>query len=104
MGPQELANTAWAFARAGQWDVSLFMGLARAAVWKVSEFNPQDLANTAWAFAMAGQPAPTMLDPMLVLDLMDARGPKPQVMYYQMLMQCVAATGQIASGFALLER
>ena len=54
---QELANTAWAFATAGQQDVQLFTALASVAVaeWRLGNFNAQDLANTAWAFATAGQ-------------------------------------------------
>ena len=39
--PQDLANTAWAFATLGQ------PGL--------DDFNRQELANTAWAFATLGQ-------------------------------------------------
>ena len=52
--PQELANTAWGFAMAGQSDVSLFVPSARAVEQHVSLFNPQNLANTAWAFTTAG--------------------------------------------------
>ena len=52
---QTLANTAWAFATAGQSDGQLFMVLARAAGWRVGDFNVQELSNTAWAFATAGQ-------------------------------------------------
>ena len=44
---QELANTAWAFAQAGQLDMQLFMVLARVAEWRVGSFNTQDVANTA---------------------------------------------------------
>ena len=51
---QGLANTAWAFATAGQLDAQLFMALARMAERRVGEFNAQNLANTAWAFAMVG--------------------------------------------------
>ena len=50
---QELANTAWAFAKAGQPDAQLFMALARAAERRVGDFNAKHLANTAWAFAVA---------------------------------------------------
>ena len=50
--PQNLANTAWAFATVGQPDVQLFMVLARAAEWSMGEFKAQCLANTAWAFAV----------------------------------------------------
>ena len=53
--PQELANTAWAFATAGKSDASLFRALARAAERCGGDFNAQDLANTAWAFATLGQ-------------------------------------------------
>ena len=37
--PQELANTAWSFATVGQLEGKLFAALARAAKWRVSEFN-----------------------------------------------------------------
>ena len=47
---QELANTAWAFARAGQSNAQLFTTLASAAEWCVANFNAQGLANTEWAF------------------------------------------------------
>ena len=36
---QELANAAWAFAKAGQNDVSLFAALAAAAEWFIGDFN-----------------------------------------------------------------
>ena len=45
--PQELANTAWAFATADHSDEKLFATLACAAKRRVREFNVQDLANTA---------------------------------------------------------
>ena len=44
---QDLANIAWAFAKAGQPDAQLFMALARMAARCVGEFNAQGLANTA---------------------------------------------------------
>ena len=53
LNAQQLANTAWAFAKAGQSDDKLFAAWARVAEWQVSEFNSQQLANTAWAFANA---------------------------------------------------
>ena len=46
---QELANTAWAYAKADQRDEALFAALARAAKPRLGEFNAQALANTAWA-------------------------------------------------------
>ena len=51
---QGLANTAWAFATAGQSDALLFEALAREVTRRLGEFNAQDLANTAWAFATVG--------------------------------------------------
>ena len=53
--PQELANTAWAFATLGQLDAQLFTALARAVERRVGNFNTQNLANAAWAFATVGQ-------------------------------------------------
>ena len=51
--PQNLANTAWAFATLGQSDAPLFAALARAAERRMGDLKPQELANTAWAFARA---------------------------------------------------
>jgi 2-polyprenyl-6-methoxyphenol hydroxylase-like FAD-dependent oxidoreductase len=51
---QELANVAWAFAKAGQTDDALFTALARVAERCLLNFKAQELANTAWAFATAG--------------------------------------------------
>ena len=55
---QELANTAWEFAKAGHAAPALLDAIAAAAVPRVREFNPQDLANTASAYATAGHAAP----------------------------------------------
>jgi hypothetical protein len=46
---QELANTLWAFAKAGQQDEQLFKALAKMAEQRLEQFNAQNLANTAWA-------------------------------------------------------
>jgi len=51
--PQELANTAWAFATADRSDALLFVLLVRVVERRLGEFKPQDFANTAWAFATA---------------------------------------------------
>lgn len=52
---QELANVAWAFAKAGGGSYGqLYTALARAAEQRATSFNAQELANTAWAFATAG--------------------------------------------------
>ena len=45
--PQELANTAWAFAKLRHLHEKLATALARAAERRVGELNLQDLANTA---------------------------------------------------------
>ena len=42
---QDLANAAWAFARASQGDVSIFAALATAAEQRMGDFNSQELAN-----------------------------------------------------------
>ena len=45
--PQNLANTAWAFATMRHSDEELCEALARAAEQRVGYFNVQELANTA---------------------------------------------------------
>ena len=40
---QHLANTAWAFATAGQWDAQLFVALVMAAELYLGDFNVQHL-------------------------------------------------------------
>eukprot|EP00964_Phaeocystis_antarctica_P012386 scaffold6828_cov66-Phaeocystis_antarctica.AAC.1 len=61
--PQELANTAWAFATAGQRAPALLDAIATEAVRSsLREFDPQNLANTAWALAKADHAAPVLLD------------------------------------------
>merc|ERR1712238_330218 len=50
--PQNLANTAWAFATAGHEACDLFDALAHEAAGRVRQFNPQELANTAWSMAV----------------------------------------------------
>ena len=52
---QGLANTAWAFATAGQSDALLFMTLARAAEQRMGDFNAQELANIVWAITIVSQ-------------------------------------------------
>ena len=43
--PQEVANTAWAFAKVKYGYEKVFAALATAAKRWLSEFNPQDAAN-----------------------------------------------------------
>ena len=51
-----------------------------------------------------GETAPAQFDPFFVLDTLQAQGTKLQVMHYGVLMQSLAATGQIATGLGLLAR
>ena len=44
---QNIANTAWAFATAEQWDEELFITLTQAATGTVEDFNAQGISNTA---------------------------------------------------------
>ena len=48
LNQQNLANTAWAFAKAGHLDEMLF------AAWRMGGCNSQELAKTAWVFAKVG--------------------------------------------------
>ncbi|CAE7801610.1 auaG [Symbiodinium sp. CCMP2592] len=59
---QELANAAWAFAKAGHVDTELFSALAAAAqeTWYLENFNAQEAANTTWAFATANHSDPKL--------------------------------------------
>ena len=54
-GASDLANIAWAFANAGQFDARLFASLAKEAEKVLGEFNDEDLDNAEWAFARAEQ-------------------------------------------------
>ena len=57
--PQELSNTAWAYATADHAAPVLLDALAEEAVQRgLREFTPQGLSNTAWAYATAGHAAP----------------------------------------------
>ena len=47
----------------------------------LDQFKAQELANKAWAFATAGEPVLAMLNPIWVLDVVEGRGSKPQLMY-----------------------
>ena len=51
--PQNLSNTAWAFATLGLVDVQLLTALMREAE-RLGDFKAQGLANTAWGLAKAG--------------------------------------------------
>ena len=71
---QGLANTTWAFATVGRSDDNLFAAASGIAEeLRVTEFCAQALANTAWAFRTVGEPAPAVLDPILALDVIEAK-------------------------------
>merc|ERR1719446_1788111 len=53
--PQNLANTAWAYATAQEVAPALFNAIEQAVPRKLSEFNAQNLADSAWAFARTGR-------------------------------------------------
>ena len=69
----------------------------------LNDVKLQELANTAWALATAGEPVPAILDPLSVLNSRNDPG-EPQLVHYEMWMQCLAMTGQIVPGFVLLTR
>ncbi|KAJ1636936.1 hypothetical protein T492DRAFT_860833 [Pavlovales sp. CCMP2436] len=50
--PQNLSNTAWAFATLGTPAPQLFDAIARESEHRIGSFTPQELANYAWAFAV----------------------------------------------------
>ena len=53
--PQDLSNTAWAFATAGHEAPALFKAISAEAVHRrLGGFDEQALSNTAWAFAPTG--------------------------------------------------
>ena len=52
---QDLANTAWAFATAGQADAVLLLAVARVTEQRLGKFDAQSIANTVWAFTRVQQ-------------------------------------------------
>ena len=74
-----------------QVDSQLFVALARVVGRRTGHFNVQDLVNTAWAFATVGEPTPALFDPILLLDKMELKEAKLQVMCYQMVLARAAA-------------
>ncbi|KAJ1625792.1 hypothetical protein T492DRAFT_577145, partial [Pavlovales sp. CCMP2436] len=60
--PQNMANTAWAFATLGVRVPELFDAIARESEQRIDTFNPQGLANIAWSFATLGLQAPQLFD------------------------------------------
>ena len=61
--PQEIANTAWAFAKVGRTPDALLAAIEKEATWFVNhrDVKPQNIANTAWAFAKVGRVSEPLL-------------------------------------------
>eukprot|EP00973_Karenia_brevis_P093152 12415894-Karenia_brevis.AAC.1 len=57
-----MANTVWAFAKAGLASPVLFAAIAEVAKARLKDFTSQGLANTMWAFATAGHASPVLFD------------------------------------------
>ena len=58
-------------------DELLFAALARRAEQHLREFNVEDLASMAWAFGTVGMLVSFVMDPISVLDVMEAQGFTP---------------------------
>jgi hypothetical protein len=58
--PQEISNTAWAFATLNIPAPSLFKNIDEHAFSLVENGAPQEISNTAWAFATLNVPAPSL--------------------------------------------
>jgi len=76
--PQQLANTAWAFATAVHAAPALFDAIAEESSKQVGKFKAQDMANTAWAFATAGHTASALFDAIAAESAGRVREFKPQ--------------------------
>jgi len=61
MNPQNLANSAWAFAKLGITNKPLMAALAKEMQRKAQQMNPQELANSAWAFLRLRISAPALM-------------------------------------------
>ena len=64
--PQELANTAWGYAKIGFVHRRLFAAIAPVALRKIREFNSLEMANIMWAFVTLGLMARTLFDAIAV--------------------------------------
>ncbi|EJK54518.1 hypothetical protein THAOC_25847, partial [Thalassiosira oceanica] len=79
---QNLSNTAWAFATAGESHPGLFrkIGGHVAGLMSLDLFKPLELSNTAWAFAKAGKSNPKLFkkicDYIAGLDSLDSFDPQ----------------------------
>jgi RAP domain/FAST kinase-like protein, subdomain 1/FAST kinase-like protein, subdomain 2 len=60
--PQNLSNTAWAFATLNHEAPALLDAIANAVQVQINDLNPQALSNTAWSFAKLNHKAPALLE------------------------------------------
>lgn len=74
---QELANTAYAFARVGHRDERLFAAVGAEALPRLHEFNEQELANLAWAHAAVGVANGRLLEAIAARLCADVRALSP---------------------------
>ena len=106
--PQELANMMWAFSTAGVAAPALYAAAALEAEPRLDDFKPQELAAMMWAFGVAREAAPPGLEPLRVLDAMEARsGHTVELRYFQMAMSSLVATDTAESralGSGVLDR
>lgn len=61
---QELANTAWAFAKCGLWNEQLAQSIAQQCYEGIKEFSTDSLSNVAWAMAQWSSKDETLLRTM----------------------------------------
>ena len=87
--PQELSNTAWAYATAGHRAPQLFDALAAVVESRLTQpsldeelstFSPQELANVCWAFATAGHRHDKLFDALATAALTSMKDFNPQNM------------------------
>eukprot|EP00747_Dinoflagellata_sp_TGD_P095325 gnl/TRDRNA2_/TRDRNA2_166441_c4_seq5.p1 gnl/TRDRNA2_/TRDRNA2_166441_c4~~gnl/TRDRNA2_/TRDRNA2_166441_c4_seq5.p1 ORF type:complete len:151 (+),score=27.59 gnl/TRDRNA2_/TRDRNA2_166441_c4_seq5:579-1031(+) len=89
-----------------QLDAKLSGLLVSAAEQRTADFDVKSLVNLSWALATAGrgEPRPALLDVLSMLDLIESQDANCKAMCYQMVLESLVATGQIAAGFDLLGR
>lgn len=87
--PQELSNTAWAYATAGHNSPPLFDALAAVVTARLTQpsldaelstYSPQELANLCWAFATAGHRHDKLFDALADAALLSMDQYNPQNM------------------------
>eukprot|EP00747_Dinoflagellata_sp_TGD_P119423 gnl/TRDRNA2_/TRDRNA2_173010_c15_seq3.p2 gnl/TRDRNA2_/TRDRNA2_173010_c15~~gnl/TRDRNA2_/TRDRNA2_173010_c15_seq3.p2 ORF type:complete len:177 (+),score=11.49 gnl/TRDRNA2_/TRDRNA2_173010_c15_seq3:14-544(+) len=101
--PQELGNTAWAFATLSCHHHPLMHAIAEASRALISDFAPQNLANTAWAFADLRVLHTPLLSAIASESIRKIKSTKPQEL--AMMLWAFSRQGiSLANAFALLRR